>query len=152
MSALVLASALTACGEKDDETGPKQYKVTTRYSATNLQPNGVDAGSSVGVMFTDESENTIKGVLLESSQGSDEATGDIEQTELVGSDKVAVELAFPFVDSAAEGKALPATTTIKAEILVDDKVKKTIVLDKNTAFDTQTGTLHLEQTFKVSDL
>ena len=47
---------------------------------------------------------------------------------------------------------MPAKTTIKANISVDGKVKKMIVLDKNTAFDTQTGTLHVKQTFKVSDL
>jgi hypothetical protein len=152
VSAFVLAGALTACGDKNEQPGPQQYTVIVRYTATNLQPNGEDAGASVGARFTDESASIVKGIMLNTAQGSDETEGDFEQPELIGSDKVAVELAFPYVDSAAEGKALPATTAIKAEILVEGKVKKTLVLDKNTAFDPQTGTLHVKQTFQVKEL
>jgi hypothetical protein len=154
LSCLVLASAATSCSKKADDPTPTptEYKVVARYAATNLQPNGQDAGSQEKFVFSDESETGIKSLLIDSSRGTDDDQGASYELAMAGSDKVSIELEFPFIDTAAKGLALPATTTIKAEILVNGKVKRTVVLDKTTAFDTSTGTLHLKQVFKVSEL
>lgn len=152
LGSFVLANALTGCGDKaKEDPTPKEYKLMARYTAKNTSANDEDSGIKVDVLFTDESGDNLKGALINSTSQSED-TGESYEIPMVASDKVSVELEFPGVDTAAEAKALPATTAIKLELLVEGKVKKTITLDKNTAFDVKTGTLHLEQNFKVSEL
>ncbi len=147
--ALGLSGALTSCDKNDD--GP--YKVQVRYTAatTFTDYNSWDTGAVIGFLLTDETGKTVKGNVGHTMSGNEQKSGDTGEVNMAKNDIIEVDMRFPNVDTPQKLQAMPTTTFIKTEILVNGKVKKTLLLDKNTPLGTSTIP-SIQEKLKVGDL
>jgi hypothetical protein len=122
---LVLTGLITNCGDKRDDVKP-EHKVEVRFQATALPED------YYGQFYVEEDWGLgATTTYMDNPSGAESHTHTAAMAKLPGH---TIEAMIRISDNGST-RSLSASTFLKAEILVDGKVQKTITVDRNTKAD-----------------
>ncbi|OON70889.1 hypothetical protein [Hymenobacter sp. CRA2] len=126
LNALLLCGVVSSCGDKKDDAKPKEHTVEVRFQATAIPSNYM-------AQFYVEEDNGSGATTtyMDNPSGTEAHTHQASRAKRTGH---TIE-AMIGISEVTSGTALPASASVKADIVVDGAVKQTITVDRNTTAD-----------------